>query len=84
MHSLDGDTQEDLQPLLYSKITSLDLTMRPDVLQVGESYSLILKGVAPSGAFIEKGYKFTVNKRPEFGKMHFSLCKYYYIWVAKL
>ena len=61
----------DLASLLHSFDTEKDLRMKPNVLQQGMNYTLVLKGTGQGGASYERTYSFLTNSQPRSGKKIF-------------
>lgn len=58
----------DLASLLHSFDTDKDLRMKPNALQQGMNYTLVLKGTGQGGASYEQTYSFVTNSQPKTGE----------------
>ena len=62
------NTTVELESKLHSVDNEKDLRMKPNVLEPGMKYRLIIRGTGVGGAFYEVAYSFETNKGPSSGK----------------
>ena len=67
------NTTVTLDSILHSFDDEKNLRIKPNVLEQGMRYTLVLRGTGIGGAYYEVAYSFETNKGPTNGMFWFSL-----------